>query len=798
MSSPLTGVKIIELAEDIAGEYCGLLLADAGADVIKVELAHGARSRRVGPTVDGGPAAMFCYLNQGKSSVFLDVANGHARSDLDEVTASADAIIWSSSSQVLAPLGFTATELSKSKYGPPVVAVSPFGLSGPWSDRASNEFTLQAWIGGPATRGRPDLPPVSCGSQTGEWCAGIVAAIGVLTGLRRRRATGIGGLIDVSQLETLAVTQDHGSVTFEAIAHRPFRKERFTNLPDIEPTSDGYVGFMVITAQQWIDFCHMIEASHLAEDETLFRFEVRNARRLELEDQIRRWTKSRTSDEIIELAGLFRIPVAPIGNGESLPSMSHMKGTGAFRANSSGQFIEPESPYIFHGHPLPTRPAAPPVGHRDREDLPNPPTRSTAPLDGDPGQKPLTGVRVLDLTQFWAGPFVGQSMAMLGADVVHIESVQRVDGMRLVSARDPSEEKWWEYGPLFHVSNVGKRGVTLDLSTDRGRELFSALLRSYDVLVENFSPRVLDNWGMTWDWFRAVNPQLSIIRMPAFGLDGPWCNHVGYAQTMEQISGLAWATGFPEGPPQVPNGPCDPIAGLHALTAALLALELRQRSGRGSLVEVPMVRTALTMTAQQVIEYSLNRNLLRRNGNRSEVNAPQGYFPCVPPAGKTEQWVAVSVENDDQWGLLADHIGSRSLIDLNLANRLGRMDEVEGVLAEWCATRSADAVVESLSKLGVPAAILNLPHEILDLPPLVSRHWWEYVNHPLTGPVPHGGFPIRFEGINTPWHSRPAPTLGQHNYEILSAEIGLTDEEIDELSAEGIIGDSPRSQHRAG
>ena len=163
-------------------------------------------------------------------------------------------------------------------------------------------------------------------------------------------------------------------------------------------------------------------------------------------------------------------------------------------------------------------------------------------------------------------------MASLGADVVKVESVTRPDLMRLAGVKAPTEPRWWEWGGIFHVVNASKRGVTLDLTRPAGVEVFERLVRDADVVVENYTPRVMEQFGLGWDRLKEVNPRLVMVRMPAFGLDGPWRDRTGFAQTMECMSGMAWVTGFPDGPPVLPRGPCDPLAGLHAVFATLVAL----------------------------------------------------------------------------------------------------------------------------------------------------------------------------------------------------------------------------------
>ena len=195
------------------------------------------------------------------------------------------------------------------------------------------------------------------------------------------------------------------------------------------------------------------------------------------------------------------------------------------------------------------------------------------------------------------------------------------------------------------------------------------LIASCDVLVENFSPRVVESFGLDWATVHAVNPRVVMVRMPAFGLSGPWRDHVGFAQTMEQMTGLAWLTGHVDDQPRIQRGPCDPLAGMHAAFAMLVGLERREQTGLGCLVEATMVEAALNAAAEQIVEYTAYGNLLEREGNRSPTAAPQGLYACRG----VERWLALSVVTDEQWHALAEVLGCPDWTkDAQLVSHAGR------------------------------------------------------------------------------------------------------------------------------
>lgn len=401
-------------------------------------------------------------------------------------------------------------------------------------------------------------------------------------------------------------------------------------------------------------------------------------------------------------------------------------------------------------------------------------------------------MRVLDFTAFWAGPSATHMLAALGADVVKVESVQRVDGMRFSTTRPPSVPQWWEYGPVFHGANVNKRGITLDLGRDEGVALAKRLIEQCDAVVENFTPRVMEGFGLTWDVVHATNPRTVMVRMPAFGLGGPWRDRPGFAQTMEQISGMAWVTGFADGPPLIPRGACDPLAGMHAVLAFLLALRDRDRNGDGHLVEVTMVEAALNVAAEQIVEHGAYGVMLGRAGNHGPAAAPQNLYAV----SGDDEWIALAIADDEQWralrAVLGDPEWARDPALDTADGRRASQHVVDDELARWFAGRDRDATVALLLDAGVPAAPVLHPREIQHNPQLQARHFFETIDHPVVGRYDTPTVPFRFASRGEArWMRRPAPVVGEHNDEVLAELLGLDDGARARLRDEQLIGDRP-------
>ena len=777
----LSGARVLETSCGVAGSYCGKLLVDAGAEVVKVEPEGGDPLRRWttrDAPVDGRDGALFDYLNASKRSVVGLISSDGAA----HLVEGADLIIDDGKlggSQIERLRG-TNSKLT-------IISITPFGLTGPWCERPATEFTLQAICGSTGSRGPRDGQPTQAGGRLGEWITGAFGAVAALAALRMARALGRGEHIDVSMLECMATTMGGYNAIQAGMGRRLVGPPRIAEIPSIEPTLDGYVGFCTITAQQFSDFCAMIGQPELLDDPAMATYAGRVRKGAELVDLIHRWTTARKTSEILELAARFRIPASVIGTPDTIPDLDHFVERGVFVKNPSGSFAQPRVPYIIES--AARRRAAPAPG-LDQHAGHQWPARAAATTD--PRVCPSLGdIRVIDFTAFWAGPCTTQILATLGADVIKVESIQRPDGMRFSSTRSPGDDAWWEWGPIFQAVNVNKRGVTIDMGTVEGRDLARQLIAAADVVIENFSPRVFEQFGLTWDAVQAVNPRAVLVRMPAFGLDGPWRDRTGFAQTMEQATGMAWLTGFPDGPPVIPRGPCDPIAGLHAAVATLAAIEERDRSGRGQFVEVPMVEAALNVAAESVIERSAYGTLLARDGNRSPGAAPQGVYRC---AGE-ENWLALSVVTDEHWQALRHAMddpawaGDRAL-DSSAGRRLHH-DLIDRRLGAWLRNEDVDAIVDSLVALGVPAARVEDPALVASNAQLRARGFVEQVQHPVVGPVDLFGAPFSFGAERSPWIRRPSPTLGEHNEEVFGGLLALDAEQIEALRELRIIGERP-------
>jgi crotonobetainyl-CoA:carnitine CoA-transferase CaiB-like acyl-CoA transferase len=780
VTAPLEGLRVVEIAGDIAGPYCTKLLVDLGADVTKIEPASGDPLRRWGPFPGGVPdpnrSGLFEYLNAGKCGATLDLDRDVSAAG--ELIAQAHLLVDGMRPGTLDRVGLDTDSLRALNPGLVVVRISDFGHHGPLRDRDATPLTMQAASGWVNNRD-PGRPPVQAGARISEYVAGGYAALGALTALRTL-STNVSRLVevDVSILESLLSTLPYPMLMAE--------KMRSLGLPantksalmmGIVRAADGYLGINCLTGQHWLDACAMLGLPEYGEQQIPIM--LGGPERGEFFEKAQPWLSAQTVAEIVELSQAMRVPASPVNDGAMALECPQYVERGFFvdAGGADWPFRRPGAPFRLSKSPaLPPRPA-PALGSRASVDNASR-DRVSAAAAADPSA-PFADIKVLDLTTFWAGAYLTCYLGAFGADVVKVESVQRPDGHRYSGAWAYEGDDWYERSGMWQGTNLNKRDITLDLTSDEGRDLVRRLIRDADVVVENFSPRVIEHFGLDYESLVELKPDVILVRMPGFGLQGPWRDYVGWALNFEQTSGMSAATGYAEGPPCNLQGPADPIVGVHAGVALLAALEHRRRTGEGQLVEVAQIEVAACVAAEPVIEYSMNAVVRPREGNRS-----RGYLQGVYPAVADDEWVALCVRDDADLAQLVEAMGRPDLLGGNLAH-----DEFDAVVADWTRTQTATEILNVLSGRHVPAEQVLTPEQMYDIPQLDVRGYYQELEHPVTGPHRYPGWPFTMTPGPSGHHRFAPPTLGQHNAEILRC-LGLTDDEFADLRARHVIGES--------
>ncbi|MCH8280790.1 MAG: CoA transferase [Chloroflexi bacterium] len=413
----------------------------------------------------------------------------------------------------------------------------------------------------------------------------------------------------------------------------------------------------------------------------------------------------------------------------------------------------------------------------------------------------LDGLRILDLTQVAAGPYATMLLALMGAEVIKVESCTRMDinrgrarpatgDTRVYPDGEPGEHPWNRAAHHVH-RNINKLAVTLDLATTRGKELFIALARICDVLFENYRGSVMDRLGLGYDLVSQANPQLVYVKISSQGATGPEKDYGSLGSTLEQTAGLASITGYEDGPPLMTNETFpDPVVGILAVGALMAALRRRRVTGRGCLVDLSQREATTMLLGEAFLDYSVNGRVAGTMGNRHRDMAPHGVYPCLGD----DMWAAVSVSCEEEWLGLCRAIGRPHLtLDprfQDLESRRRNQAELDQIISSWTQERDHYQVMHMLQAHGVPAgAVLKGSETIVD-PHLEARGFWDVVEHPEAG---------TYKQTTTPWilsksprrQAVAAPGLGEHNDVVLGDLLGLGPEELRDLERQGIIGAIP-------
>ncbi len=402
---------------------------------------------------------------------------------------------------------------------------------------------------------------------------------------------------------------------------------------------------------------------------------------------------------------------------------------------------------------------------------------------------PLQGVRIIDACIYWAGPMATSLLGDLGAEVIKIESIQRLDHLRLLGGW-PSPDGY-EWSAVFNGVNRNKYGITLNLNHPKGKEIFKKLVEIGDIVAENFSPRVMENWGLSYKELKKINPKIIMLSMPGFGTTGPWRNYVTFGPNVEMVSGMPIVSGYKDGPPMMTGYIADPAAGLMGAVAVMTALRRRQKTGKGQHIDLSQIEAFTSFMAGPIMDYTMNKRMQPRRGDRHPSFAPHGAYRCKGD----DEWVTITVSSDEEWERFCQAVGNPAWTRWpRFADALSRYenhDELDKLIHEWTMQRDKREVMQIMQQANVAAAPVLNYGEVLSDPHIEARGFFETITRPVTGTHPYPGFPVKLSG--TPVKIRkPAPTLGQDNEYILKKYLHMKEKEIAKLAEEEIIGTKPQ------
>jgi crotonobetainyl-CoA:carnitine CoA-transferase CaiB-like acyl-CoA transferase len=807
------GLRVLEIGDRLSGAFAGLLLAAQGASVC--QWRDGLHRR-----LDATESA---WLDRGR--LILD-----GTGDVRRLAALADVVI-SDSPTAGSEIPVDETALSELRPGLVHVVVSPMGRQGPQSGFLMESVTEWA-AGGLAYVSRRDVPdedtegytPLNPPGRQPERLAGLVAALGALAAVRLARRSGRSVVVDVSRQEVMAALLHNvfpQLVSNTLVAGDPSHRVVYGMLA---PTADGVAYFRPLEAHQWEGLVEWMGSPEWAVAmlenmpdqppdfqvfELLMSDWTRPQRCQELldEGQRRRVPVSIPSD----MAGLLgseqlaardfwttvdldgrpvRAPKVPLLEPERWPASRRLAMADVEAEWAGPTPLDGAHPAPVHSAPVDPAPAQSAPVHSAPVD---PAPAQSAPAQSAPDQSapgpddtaPLAGLRVLDLGWSWSAPFAGMVMADMGAEVIKVESRRRIDVLRYSGAfvdgvRDP------ERSGYYLACNRGKQSVTIDLKAPAGRELLLSLVERCDVVLENFSPRVLPGLGIGYETLAARRPGLVMVSMSGYGATGPQRSYISYGDHLLHASGFSSLTGR-EGDRYTKLGTFygDPVGGLYATLAVLAALRERDRTGAGAHLDLSQLEGLVSLLPTEVMATDLGRSPLRR-GDKSAAMSPHGFYRC---AGD-DTWVALTAADDTAWSrlrlLLRDD--GFAVDDLaTLEERFAAEDHVDKLLRTWTASRTPWEITAACQAAGVAAYPVQSTARLMWDEHLAARQFFTWVHRPVTGPGPLTGLVLRVgdDGSRVRGY---APLLGESNEAVILGLLEMPEDAYEHLVESGAIG----------
>jgi crotonobetainyl-CoA:carnitine CoA-transferase CaiB-like acyl-CoA transferase len=826
-SQPLATTRIVDLTHGIAGPYCTKLLADYGANVIKVERPlTGDYARGLGPFPNdiSNPetSGIFLFLNTNKRSIALDINNDSDSEFLQGLIGEADILVENFKPGQMEQWGLGYEALNKINPNLIMTSISNFGQSGQYKDYQGSDLVLYAMGGNMTRTGLPDRYPLQLVDNHVQYHAGNVAAMATLVAWYSRNHKGIGGQhIDISILET-QLGSVNGSfqsfVGYQYTGDRPLRLSQggAIGLPGngYFPCLDGYVGISAPYAR-WPNVVAMLGMPELLDDP---RF---NTPAKQSDPEVREefigtiwlpWVLERTKLQFVEECQAHEI-ISGLINDIS-EAMDHNP-----QADSRGYFVTKDHPAAgmlrYPGAPIHApkgwwqlRRAAPLLNEHQEEIRTHKWNASSSAIgesEAPSGKLPLEGIRVLDITLALAGPYATMLLADLGAEIIRLEplSFLPLGGRGQLARPNPEQEKNalvslypnrdpgqrpWNRGSGFNSMARNKHSISIELGTPEGKESFRKLVEVSDLFLQNSVPGAMERLGLGYDTLKEWNPRMSMLSIAGPGQTGPWKEYRGWGYIFEALYGYGSIIGYPDmdadGMPV--TVPSDPATGVTAVMATMMALNQREHTGQGSFIDISLGEVYAPHMSEQYMDYQMNRRVAQRMGNRHR-SIIQGAYPC---AGQDE-WIAISISTIDQWQSLCSLMQSDKFEHQESFVNMGQLrehhDKVDRIISEWTKIANNYHLFHRLQAAGIPAGPLIHPKLAFSDPHLKEREFFVSVNAPEVGTHLYPSTIYKMSKI--PFSVRKPPVrLGEDNEYVYRDVLGLTEEEYTNLVSLGYIG----------
>ena len=769
---PLASVRVIDLTDDRA-IYAGKLLADLGAEVVRVEPEGGDPLRQRAPFHDNGASLWHAFF--ASSRRFL---NGDADA-IAELAQSADIIL--DCERLPDP-----EALLEANPGLVIVDVTSFGRSGPWRDYQAPGLVAEALGGIAATSGDVDTPPLKLYGDQYAFVGGVYAAIGALAALRHARETGEGQIVRLSVHEALCSILEH--VLMWAWYHEmlPFGDGPVLRRQGSLHWSGAYVVMQAIGGSIMItptpDFSR--QAAWLVEEgrglellDERFSDPANVAEMIDLTmTRLHEWVATKEVEPFFHEAQARHHPYGWVMTTPEVAGNPQLEARDWWTEYPVGDATVsgPGAPYHFSDTPWR-------IGEIDAERPPLPAASPPAARgERGPTRGPLEGVRVLDFTHVLAGPFATRVLGDMGADVVKIMSSTRAG---LAGGVDHPYHALW---------NRNKRVFQLDLSRQEARDIARDLALQADIVIDNFSVGVLDRWGIGYDAVSPDNPGAIYIGMSGMGTTGPWSNYVTYAPTVHALAGLTYLTGVP-GRNDIGIGFSynDHMAGLHGAVAVLAALEARRMTGKGQRIDMSQFEVGVNFGGPALLDWFANDVAAEPVGNDPpwESWTPHAIYPCQGE----DEWCAIAVIDDEQWRALCRLMQADDWLDdaqlATVEGRKPRRSEIDARIAEWTSGQDRYELMQHCQEAGVPAGVVQTGDDLVNRDPQLAQaemHFGYDDPHPNLGPLKADRLALQFERTPASVYNR-SEVFGESNVSVAADWLGLSADEVARLEANGVM-----------
>ena len=785
MAQAFDHIQVLDLSNRLSAAWAARLFADFGATVIMVEDAAGHPLRQEPPFASDGSSIMHAYVNWNKISVSAEKVS------VPDLIGSSDVVI---TSQLRFPEALD--DLSPHQIH---LSITPNGLTGPKASEPGNNLTTCAQVGWSEINRCEGEPPLQLPHNQAGYIAGVAGFVGTAAMLHRIQKGFAGDQVDVSEVEALAETCAPWAQVGNFIGGERERMARGPNGPRTRTRSgplwqakNGAINFGYGDWRKWTEAFAFLGRPDIGENPSFISTHGRHQQDTRpVRDALRDSIADRDKWDIFHGLANLRCISGVVQNAKELVENEHLQARGFVIQTPiaggdhqvAGAFAKLSETPLQYGVPAPAQGSG---------EVPESTGKVASTSLKTSADLPLKGIRILTFTQAWSGTFGTQLLALLGADVVQVETRKRPDVWRGAGApvppgiRNPDiKQDPLNNNGMYNTVNHNKKAINLDVTTPEGKEIFWQMIPNFDIITDNFSPHVMSNWGVTLETLQEKRPDMIFASLSGYGRTGPLAEYPANGATTEPMAGLASIHGYIGDVSQNTGGLIpDPISGYYFASAILAAINYRDRTGKGQRIDLSMYESIAQQVGDAMLEYSATGHIRAPSGNSHPRIAPHNVYQS-----KDERWIAVAAENDVAFQRLASITKLDYLRFSTMAERKAKEDELDGALERWIARYEMDDILSMFANTGITH------NEVMRFQPIykepnaqfLARQFMVPVTHPESGTHYMPLNPFVFE--NTPrGEITHSPCFGQHSAEVLAQEVGLDHSEYVELEAKGITG----------